>query len=89
MLLYTRKIQNSARVDMQNRRQKVFNRGALQFCGVVFRLSGGAYIIKLTKTALIYSVSHFNLGGRGALFGWTKPTKAPRGDGIINMPKNL
>jgi len=53
MLLYTRKIQNSARVDMQNRRQKVFNRGALQFCGVVFRLSGGAYIIKLTKTSLI------------------------------------
>jgi len=31
----------------------------------------------LTKTQLIYSVSYFNLGGLGALFGRTKPPKAP------------
>jgi len=32
-------------------------------------------IIKLTKNPLIYSVSRFNLGGLGALFGGAKPTK--------------
>ena len=37
--------------------------------------------IKLTKTPLIYSVSRFNLGGLGALFEKTNPTKAPRSDG--------
>jgi len=30
---------------------------------------GGLDIIKLSKIPLIYSVSHFNLGGLGALFG--------------------
>jgi len=29
----------------------------------------------------IHSVSYFNLGGLGTLFGGAKPTKAPRGDG--------
>jgi len=36
----------------------------------------------LTKPTLIYSVSCFNLGWLGALFGKAKPTEAPRGDGI-------
>jgi len=45
-----------------NRRQKVFNRGALQFCGGLCVCLGGLDIIKLTKTPLIYSVSRFNLG---------------------------
>jgi len=40
----------------QNRRQKVFNRGALQFFGGALRLFGGLEIIKLTKTPHIYSV---------------------------------
>jgi len=40
-------------------------------------------IIKLNKIPLIYSVSRFNLGGLGALFGVAKPTKAPRGDGTV------
>jgi len=31
----------------------------------------------LTKTPLIYSASHFNLGDLGALFGGSKPTKDP------------
>ena len=35
----------------------------------------------LAKIPLIYSVSYFNLGGLGALFGEPKPTKTPRGDG--------
>ena len=59
----------------QNRRQKVFNRGALKFCGVC--LCGVLDITKLTKIPLVYSVSRFNLGGLGALFGGAKPTKAP------------
>jgi len=42
--------------------------------------AGGVDIIKLTKAPLIYSVSRFNLGGLGALFGGAKPTKAPHGD---------
>jgi len=33
------------------------------------------------KTLFIYSISYFNLGGLGALFGVAKPTKGPRGDG--------
>jgi len=48
---------HSGLVAVQNRRQKVFSRGALQFCR-------GLDIMKLTKTPLIYSVSRFNLGGR-------------------------
>ena len=65
---------NQAQISgTQNRRQKVFNRGALQFCGGV-RLCGGLDIIKLTKTPLIYSVSRFNLGG-------LSPPKPPRDDG--------
>jgi len=46
----------------QNRCQKVFNRG---LCVWVVALD----IVKLTETALIYSVSGFNLGGLEALFG--------------------
>ena len=62
----------------QNRRQKIFNRGALQFCGGRFALvRGGLEVIKLSKIPLLYSVSRFNLGGLGALFGGAKPTKAP------------
>jgi len=59
----------------QNRRQKVFNRGALQFCDGALRLCGILKIVKLTKTPLIYSVSRFNLGGLGALFGGLNPPK--------------
>jgi len=33
------------------------------------------------KTLFVYSISYFNLGGIGALFGGAKPTKDPRGDG--------
>jgi len=43
----------------------------------LFVCAGGLDIIKLTKTPLIYSVSRFNLGEIGALFGGDKPTKAP------------
>jgi len=60
----------------QNCRQKVFNRGDLQFSWGVL-LCGGLDIIKLTKTPLIYSVSHFNLGWLVALFGGIKRTKVP------------
>ena len=65
----------------QNRRQKVFYRGASWFCGRLCVCAGGLDIIKLNKTSLIYSVSRFNLAGLGALFGGAKLTKALRGDG--------
>ena len=48
---------------LQNRRQKVVNRGFYDLCG-------GASHSNLTKIPLIYSVPYFNLGG-------AKPTKAP------------
>jgi len=59
---------------------KVFNRGALRFCGGLCVCAGGLDI-KLTKTPLIYSVSRFNLGVLGTLFGRLTPPKPPRGDG--------
>jgi len=65
----------------QNRRQKVFNRRALQFCGGLFLCAWGLDIIKLTKTPLIYSVSRFNLGCLGLCSGELSPPKPPRGDG--------
>jgi len=46
-------------------------------------------IIKLTKTPLIYSVSRFNLGELGDLFGEAKPTKAPRGDGTVSRSTDI
>jgi len=50
-----------------------FQNGAL-------RLFGGAWHYKINQNST-YSVSRFNLGGLGALFGGAKPTKPPRGDG--------
>jgi len=52
-------------------------------------LFGGLDIIKITKTQLIYSVSRFNLGGLGALFGRSQPTKDPRGDGTAKYPQSV
>ena len=40
--LETTTLSLTGRIDMQNRRQKVFNRGALHFCGGDLRLCGGA-----------------------------------------------
>jgi len=53
----------------------VFLRGGFTF------VQGCLTFQKLTKTPLIYSVSCFNLGGLGVLFGGAKSTKDPRGDG--------
>jgi len=62
----------------QNRRQKVFDRGALRFFrGVWTFVQEGLN----AKTLFTYSNSYFNLGRLGALFGEAKPTKTPRGDG--------
>jgi len=39
------------------------------------------------KTLFIYSISDFNLGGLGALFGGLNPRKSSRGDGTeCNIP---
>jgi len=53
----------------QNRRQKVFNKGA-------FGLSGGGWHRKIDKNSTDYSVSCFNLGELGALSEGAKPPKA-------------
>jgi len=62
----------------QNRRQKVFNRGALRVCG-------GLDIIKLIKLHW-FIVFHVSIWGVEALFGEAKPTKAPRGDRTARNP---
>ena len=72
----------SAPRSSQNRCQKDFNRGALQFCG-------GIDIIKLTNTPLIYSVSRFNSGGLGVLFGGLSPPKPPPvATGLVVRPSS-
>jgi len=46
---------------------------------------GGAWHSNLTNIPLIYSVSYFNLGGLGALFGGDKPTNAaPVATGLLH-----
>ena len=51
-------------VWQQNRQQKVFYRGALQYICAV-----GLVILKFEQTSLFYSASYFNLGGGiGALY---------------------
>jgi len=55
---------------MQNRHQKVFSRGALHLCR-------GLGIVKIGKIPLIYSVSYFNLGLLGALFGGLVAHQSP------------
>ena len=37
------------------------------------------------KTLFICSVSYFSLGGLGDLYGRSKPTKSPRGDGTVDV----
>ena len=55
---------NEKLVWQQNRHQKVFYRGALQYICAV-----GLDILKFEQTSQFYSASYFNLGGKiGALF---------------------
>jgi len=72
----------------QNRRQKVFNRGALQFCGGLFVCAGELDIIKLTKTPLIYSVSRFNWGGLELCLRGLSPPKPPMATGLYWVTAN-
>jgi len=37
--------------SLQNRRQKVFNRGALRFCGGALGLCGGSLTLKIYKNS--------------------------------------
>ena len=58
----------------QNRRQKVFNSGALHLCrGSWMFVQRGLN----AKTLFVYSDSYFHLGRLGALFGRSKPARAP------------
>jgi len=74
---------------IRNRCQTVVNRVALRLCGGTLRSCRGARHSNLTKVPLIYSVSYFNLGGIGAVFGGAKPTKAPRGDRTVWIAFNI
>ena len=77
----TRSISFSAlSAPKQNRRQKVFNRVSLRFCG-------GAWHSKNQQKLHWFIVFHISIWDLGALFGATKPTKAPCGDGTA--PKVL
>ena len=71
----TAKLRSTTR---QNRRQKVFSRG-LCVC------EASLDILNLTKTPLIYSISHINTGGLVLHLG-PKLTKIPRGDGTATRP---
>jgi len=65
---------------MQNRRQKVFNRG-LCVC------ARGLDIIKINKTPLIYSASYFNLRGLGAL--WRRDCRNGYANNFCRMIEQL
>jgi len=69
---------------IQNRRQKVFNRGALQLCGGLC-FCGGLTFQKLTKTPLIYSVSSFNLGSLELCLGGLSPPKPPVATWLVRL----
>jgi len=65
----------------QNRRQIVFNRGALHLCG-------GTWHSKNWQK-LHWSVSCYNLEGLGDWLWGAKPTEGPRGDGtVLRAPSN-
>jgi len=57
---------------LQNLHEKVFNKGALQFCGL-FVCAGRLDIIKWTKIPLIYSVARYNLWGLKLCLGGLRP----------------
>ena len=65
--------------------------------GGLYIFSGGLDVCAGGLTLFIYSISYFNLGGLGALFGGLNPPKPPRGDetgpksqkAYLNMTKML
>jgi len=61
----------------QNRRQKVFNRGALRFCG-------GAWHSKNWQNLNWFTVFHVTIwGGLELCLGGAKPQKPSRSDGTV------
>ena len=66
----------------QNRRQEVVNRGAFRLCGGALRSCREDCHSNLTKIPLTDSVSYFNLGGLGALFGGLTPPRPPMATGL-------
>ena len=69
----------------QNRRQKVVNRRACVCAGGLYVCAEGSSHSKLTKVALIYNVSYFNLVGLGALFGGISLAKPPVATGLVSL----
>ena len=65
----------------QNRRQEVFNREALRFCGGALDLCGVLDILKIDKTYTDLQCFMFQFGGAWSFVWGAKPTVAPRGDG--------
>jgi len=75
--IYTVVLEGIQHCFQQNCRQKVFNRGLCVCVG------GCLTFLKWTKTQLIYSVSCFNLGGLGGLFGGLSSQKPPVATGLV------
>jgi len=72
------------RTPAQNRRQKVFNRVVLQFCGLI--CAGGFVIIKLTQNSTYLQCFTFQFG-KAWSFAWgAKPTKGPVAIGLPLYP---
>jgi len=69
-------------ISEQNRRQKVFNRGALFLCRELD-------IVKIDKTPLICSTSYFNLRRLEDCLGVSPPTPSPRGDRTVSEAKKI
>jgi len=76
---------HSAHAHMaQNCRQKVFNRGALRFCGEALGLCGVLDILKIDKNSTDILCFMFQFGGLGALFGGLSHQKPPVATGLIS-----
>ena len=67
----------------QNRRQKVFNRGTLRFCGGLWVCPGGLDIAKLTKTQLIIVFLVSIWEGLKLCLGRLSPQKLPVVTGLV------
>ena len=62
---------------LQNRRQKVFNRGALRLCGETLHLCGGAWNSKNWQKLHWFIVFHVSIWGVWSFVLGPKPTKDP------------
>jgi len=62
---------------IQNRRQKVFSRGALQVCGEALRLCGRTWHYKINQNSTYLWCFKFQFGGSWSFAWGAKPAKDP------------